>query len=124
MARYERGKRCVIRKESDFTTGTLQVWEAAEAHILKGCAQQPFPNYEDNFILVKVRCSCHTPLCRAALTVLSVQTCPKSQLPVYIGIDHSVKNESKHSDLNKLVNNVSRINARHGEEAPHVPESP
>ena len=62
----ERGKRCVIRKESEYTTGTLEVWEAAESHILKGCVQQPFPNYKDNFIFVGVRCSCHTPWCRAA----------------------------------------------------------
>ena len=108
----ERGKRCVIRKESEYTTGTLEVWEAAESHILKGCVQQPFPNYKDNFICVGVRCSCHTPWCRAARTVICVQTTPKSKLPVYIGIDHSVKNETKHSDLNKLVNNVSRIDKK------------
>ena len=108
----ERGKRCVIRKESEYTTGTLEVWEAAESHILKGCVQQPFPNYKDNFIFVGVRCSCHTPWCRAARTVICVQRMPKSGLPVYIGIDHSVKNETKHSDLNKLVNNVSRIDKK------------
>jgi hypothetical protein len=30
---------CVVRKQSDYTTGTLEAMEVAEAHLLKGCAQ-------------------------------------------------------------------------------------
>jgi hypothetical protein len=42
-------------------------------------------------------------------TVVCVQTEPKTGLPVFKIIDHSVKNESAHRDLNKLVAGISRM---------------
>ena len=105
-------ERCVIRKQSDYTTGTLEAMEDAEVHLLKGCAQQPFvDDYKLNFLHIKVRPCYHgqRALRHTMATVVCVQTEPKTGLDVFKIIDHSVKNESAHRDVNRLVEGVARV---------------